>query len=143
MILRILLLSIIIFTFFACTSSKQSKNGDSMSVMVKTESGLQYQDIETGSGKNPSDGDKVTIHLKISDEKGNIIENSYLTQKPVVFTIGKEEVIKGLEEGVKGIKVGGKRKLIIPPEIGFGVRAFKNIPSNSNLIMEVELLEIK
>ena len=143
MIFRFFLYSLICLTFFSCTSSKKLKNDNGMSVLVKTESGLQYQDIETGSGKTPADGDKVSIHLKITDEKGFVIENSYQTQKPVVFTIGKEEVIKGLEEGVKTMKTGGKRKLIIPPEIGFGVRTFRNIPSNSNLIMDVELLEIK
>lgn len=124
----------------ACASSKK----DNSSIQTyKTDSGLEYQDLTIGSGKQPKNGDKVSINLKITDKLGNILEDSFTSKKPVQFTIGKEEVIKGLEEGVKSMQIGGRRKLTVPPELGFADRTTRNVPSSSILIIEVELLDIK
>ncbi len=132
----------VILLFSGCSSQKQTvKQGDSN--LTTTQSGLRYQDLKAGSGSSPTVGQKVTIELVITDENGNVIEDSYKAKRPVVFVMGKDEAITGLEEGISTMKPGGKRKLFIPPELGFGSRSIKNLPANSNLIMEVELLKVE
>lgn len=105
--------------------------------------GLQIEDIKLGEGKEVKAGDTITMHYKGTLLNGTKFDNSYDRGKPFETKIGVGEVIKGWDQGVIGMKVGGKRKLIIPPDLGYGIREIGNIPANSTLVFELELLAIK
>jgi FKBP-type peptidyl-prolyl cis-trans isomerase len=112
---------------------------------ITTKSGLQYQDLKEGTGPEAKAGDKVVVHstgwLKSNKKK---FDSSLDRGEPFEFTLGAGDVIKGWDEGVAGMKVGGKRRLIIPSELGYGKRgAGKDIPPDADLVFEVELLKIK
>jgi peptidylprolyl isomerase len=111
---------------------------------VTTPTGLKYVDLVVGTGASPKPGDRITVHYLGTLEDGKKFDSSYDRGQPFVFQIGVGRVIKGWDEGVMTMKVGGKRKLIIPPELGYGARgAPPVIPPNSTLIFEVELLGIQ
>jgi peptidylprolyl isomerase len=114
---------------------------------VKTESGLRYVDLKEGTGEAAKKGDTVEVHytgwLYNDGKVGKKFDSSVDRGKPFTFMIGGR-VIKGWNEGVVGMKVGGKRKLIIPPELAYGKEgAGDDIPPNATLLFEVELLKIK
>jgi FKBP-type peptidyl-prolyl cis-trans isomerase len=110
---------------------------------VKTESGLQYWDIKVGLGPFAKDGDHVKVHYTGWFTSGKKFDSSVDANQPYEFTIGKGEVIKGWDEGVTGMKVGGKRQLRIPPELAYGEAGFKTIiPPNATLIFDVQLLAV-
>src|SRR6478736_5629012 len=110
---------------------------------VKTDSGLQYWDIKVGTGQVANDGDKVKVHYTGWFTSGKKFDSSVDAHQPYSFTIGKSEVIKGWDEGVTGMKVGGKRQLRIPPELAYGEKGYKDIiPPNSTLIFDVQLLAV-
>jgi FKBP-type peptidyl-prolyl cis-trans isomerase len=112
--------------------------------MVTTASGLQYQDLVIGDGKEAMVGDNVSVHYTGWLEDGTKFDSSLDRGNPFEFTLGMGQVIQGWDEGVAGMKVGGKRKLVIPPDLGYGpTGAGGVIPPNATLIFEVELLEIK
>tara|TARA_Y100001968_G_scaffold151531_1_gene138691 strand:+ start:1921 stop:2880 length:960 start_codon:yes stop_codon:yes gene_type:complete len=114
------------------------------SSMVTTDSGLKYIDSDIGNGDNPEKGDKVVVHYTGTLEDGTKFDSSLDRGKPFEFTIGVGQVIKGWDEGVIGMRIGGKRKLIIPSDLGYGSRgAGKLIPPDATLIFEVELIDIK
>ena len=107
-------------------------------------SGLRITDIEIGSGPEAVAGQTVVVHYRGTLENGKQFDASYDRGKPFTFPLGRGQVIKGWDEGVQGMKVGGKRKLVIPPELGYGTRGAGGvIPPNATLIFEVELLDIK
>jgi FKBP-type peptidyl-prolyl cis-trans isomerase len=113
------------------------------SKIVKTDSGLQYQDLKEGTGDAAKKGDTVEVHYTGWLKNGKKFDSS-VGGKPFEFKLGAGMVIKGWDEGVQGIKVGGKRKLIIPPELGYGKKGAGDvIPPDAELIFEVELLKIK
>ena len=114
--------------------------------MTKTESGLKYRDIEEGKGELPKSGHTCVVHytgwLWERDAKGKKFDSSVDRRVPFAFHVGMEEVIKGWDEGVLGMKPGGKRELLIPPDLAYGERSVGGvIPPNSTLLFEVELLE--
>jgi FKBP-type peptidyl-prolyl cis-trans isomerase len=110
---------------------------------VKTDDGLQYWDIKVGAGDEAKPGDHVKVHYTGWFTGGKKFDSSVDARKPYDFTLGKGEVIKGWDEGVTGMKVGGKRQLRIPPELAYGEAGYKNIiPPNSTLIFDVQLLAI-
>lgn len=100
-------------------------------------------DINVGTGKEVGSGDYVTIHYSGALENGKKFDSSYDRGEPFRTRIGVGEVIEGWDMGVIGMKVGGKRKLIIPPQLAYGDREIGSIPPNSTLIFEVELLDTK
>jgi len=108
-----------------------------------TESGLKYIDHVVGTGPSPQSGQTVTVHYTGTLTDGSKFDSSLDRGQPFEFTIGIGRVIKGWDEGVMSMKVGGKRRLIIPPQLGYGSRNMGPIPPNSTLIFEVELLSVK
>ena len=108
---------------------------------ISTASGLKLSDIKVGTGAEASAGQTVSVNYRGILENGTEFDSSY-GRGAFKFPLGGGQVIKGWDEGVVGMKVGGKRKLIIPPELGYGKRGIGPIPPNSTLIFEVELLEI-
>ena len=108
-----------------------------------TESGLRYVDVQVGEGKSPEQGDTVVVHYTGSLADGKKFDSSRDRDRPFSFKLGSGQVIKGWEEGIATMKVGGRRQLIIPPELGYGQRGAGGvIPPNATLIFDVELLEI-
>jgi FKBP-type peptidyl-prolyl cis-trans isomerase FkpA len=116
--------------------------------MNTTPSGLQYTDVTTGEGDAAQQGQHVTVHytgwLYENGEAGEKFDSSRDRNEPFDFPLGAGWVIKGWDEGVQGMKVGGQRTLIIPPGLGYGARGAGGvIPPNATLKFDVELLEIE
>ena len=108
---------------------------------VKTDSGLQYWDIRVGTGAEAKSGNHVKVHYTGWFTTGKKFDSSVDAHQPYSFTLGQGSVIKGWDEGVTGMKVGGKRQLRIPPELAYGEKGYKNIiPPNATLIFDVQLL---
>lgn len=108
---------------------------------VTTPSGLKYQDLVVGKGPVPKIGNRVMVHYEGWLTSGQKFDSSVDRRQPFTFTLGRGEVIKGWDEGVATMHVGGKRKLTIPPGLAYGNRAVGGvIPPNATLIFEVELL---
>jgi FKBP-type peptidyl-prolyl cis-trans isomerase len=117
------------------------------SEMTTTESGLQYADRGIGEGREAVSGDTVQVHytgwLWVDGERGSKFDSSVDRGQPFMFVLGAGRVIRGWDEGVAGMKVGGKRELIIPPDLGYGARGAGGvIPPNATLNFEVELINI-
>lgn len=111
--------------------------------VITTESGLQYVDVVEGTGATPQTGQTVVVHYTGTLEDGTKFDSSRDRNQPFSFPIGRGRVISGWDEGLSTMKVGGQRKLIIPPELGYGARGAGGvIPPNATLIFDVELLSI-
>jgi FKBP-type peptidyl-prolyl cis-trans isomerase len=122
------------------TSAPTKVTGDG----VKTDSGLVYWDIRVGNGDVAKEGSHVRVHYTGWLTTGKKFDSSVDAGKPFDFTIGNGEVIKGWEEGVAGMKVGGKRQLRIPPALGYGAEGYPGvIPANATLIFDVQLLGVQ
>lgn len=111
---------------------------------AKNMDGLKIEDITVGTGEAAVAGRVVTVNYLGTLTNGSKFDSSYDRNEPFSFTLGAGEVIKGWDEGVAGMKVGGKRKLTIPPELGYGAAGAGGvIPPNATLIFEVELLKVE
>jgi FKBP-type peptidyl-prolyl cis-trans isomerase FkpA len=115
--------------------------------MITTDSGLQYEDTTTGDGAEAKAGQQVSVHytgwLYNDGVKGAKFDSSKDRNDPFGFGLGGGQVIKGWDEGVQGMKVGGKRTLVIPPQLGYGARGAGGvIPPNATLMFDVELLGV-
>lgn len=112
--------------------------------VITTPSGLKYVDLKEGTGPAAKKGDTVEVHYTGWLKDGKKFDSSLDRGQPFSFPLGAGRVIKGWDEGVAGMKVGGKRKLIIPPDLAYGARGAGGvIPPNAELTFEVELLKIK
>jgi len=110
---------------------------------VTTSSGLQYVELTVGTGATAQAGQTVTVHYTGWLENGTKFDSSVDRGHPFSFPLGAGRVIKGWDEGVQGMKVGGKRKLTIPSSLGYGARGAGGvIPPNATLIFDVELLDL-
>ena len=110
---------------------------------VTNASGLKYVDVVVGKGASPAAGKTVKVHYTGTLEDGKKFDSSVDRNEPFSFTIGVGQVIKGWDEGVMTMKVGGKRKLIIPSKLGYGAQgAGGAIPPNATLLFDVELLDV-
>ncbi len=122
------------------TSAPTKVTGDG----VKTASGLIYWDIRVGNGEVAKEGSRVRVHYTGWLTSGKKFDSSVDAGTPFDFRIGNGEVIKGWEEGVAGMKVGGKRQLRIPAELGYGAAGYPGvIPANATLIFDVQLLAVQ
>ncbi len=130
---------VIIFVIFIISCGSNEGN------MQKLENGLLIEDIVVGDGNEAKDHNKVVVNYTGTLENGSVFDSSLKPGRdPFTFTLGVGSVIKGWDQGVKGMKVGGKRKLVIPPELGYGDKGAGNvIPPNTTLYFEVELLEVE
>jgi FKBP-type peptidyl-prolyl cis-trans isomerase len=111
---------------------------------VATSSGLKSEDLKEGAGAAAKSGDTVDVHYTGWLKDGTKFDSSVDRGQPFSFPLGAGRVIKGWDEGVQGMKVGGKRRLIIPPDLAYGARGAGGvIPPNAELTFEVELLKIR
>ncbi len=111
---------------------------------IQTASGLKYIDLQEGTGASPQVGKTLTVHYTGTLANGTKFDSSVDKGKPIEFVMGRQQVIKGWEEGLITMKVGGRRRLIIPPHLGYGPTGRPpDIPGNSTLIFDVELLGVK
>ena len=107
-----------------------------------TPSGLQYIDLVEGTGASPRVGQDVTVHYKGTFTNGTPFDSS-IGKPPMTFKLGVTPMIKGWDEGIMTMKVGGKRKLIVPPDLAYGAAGRPGIPPNTTLIFELDLLDVK
>lgn len=122
-------------------AAKDTKKSDSKT--VTTASGLKYTDVVVGKGASPVAGKQVKVHYTGTLENGKKFDSSVDRNDPFSFTIGVGQVIPGWDEGVMTMKVGGKRKLIIPSKLGYGASGAGGvIPPNATLLFDVELLDV-
>src|SRR5512141_1588173 len=136
----------IILAALPASGNEKEKKGESK--MQKTPSGLQYEDVKVGTGASPKTGQTCVMHytgwLWENGAKGKKFDSSVDRGSPFEFQIGRGMVIRGWDEGVATMKVGGKRTLLIPPDLGYGARGAGGvIPPNATLVFDVELLGIK
>jgi FKBP-type peptidyl-prolyl cis-trans isomerase len=111
---------------------------------LKTDSGLQYWDIKIGTGEVAKEGSHVKVHYTGWLTTGQKFDSSVGTNQPFDLTLGQGDVIKGWDEGIVGMKVGGKRQLRIPPDLAYGAEGHPpQIPQNATLIFDVQLVAIK
>lgn len=143
----ILALGIFVYFIFGFNQKASDTASDTVSTSQTTNetvpADLKIEDIKVGTGKEVKSGDTVVIHYKGTLANGKQFDNSYDRGEPFETQIGVGGVIKGWDIGVVGMKVGGKRKLTIPPSLGYGDQDRGPIPANSTLIFELELLEVK
>ena len=121
----------------------QGMPGASDEGMTTTPSGLQYRDEQVGTGQEARRGDHVSVHYTGTLQDGKKFDSSRDRGQPFEFALGAGMVIRGWDEGVAGMKIGGRRRLVIPPELGYGARAIGPIPPNSTLVFDVELLGVR
>jgi FKBP-type peptidyl-prolyl cis-trans isomerase len=135
-VLAVGLVAILVFLSVNADDKKDEK-------VIKTDSGLQYVDLKVGDGAAAKKGDTVEVHYTGWLKDGTKFDSSVDRKEPFPFKLGAGDVIKGWDEGVAGMKVGGKRKLIIPSELAYGKKGRGKIPADAELTFEVELLKIK
>ncbi len=111
---------------------------------MKTSSGLEYIEIEAGTGAQAAAGKTVKVHYTGKFPEGKVFDSSVPRGEPLEFVLGTGRVIRGWDEGIALMKVGGKAQLVIPPELAYGARGAGGvIPPNATLVFDVELVDVK
>lgn len=124
-------------------AAASSRTTTSSGKLIAMADGLQYEDLKVGTGPQPTKGGTVRVHYVGTLLNGTKFDSSRDRNEPFTFAIGEGQVIRGWDEGVGTMRVGGLRKLVIPPALAYGSRAVGPIPANSTLVFEVELLAIE
>jgi FKBP-type peptidyl-prolyl cis-trans isomerase FkpA len=143
--MRTILTFLAVILLAGCSTSQRTLPGEQTTMEKKfLPSGLSYIEITPGTGEQARAGQQVTVHYTGYLTNGKKFDSSVDRGKPYTFALGAGRVIKGWEEGIEGMKVGEKRKLIIPPNLGYGSRgAGEAIPPNAELVFDVELLKVE
>lgn len=144
-------LLILVFAIAGCGKKEDKKEAKGKTGIPEitvaadtTETGLVIQDIKIGSGKAAKMGNYVTLHYAGWLTDGKLFDSSIKRNKPFTLRIGAGQVIQGWEEGIQGMKVGGKRRLTIPPDLAYGEEGYaKVIPPNATLVFDLELLSVR
>lgn len=140
----LIVLVIIIGIAMLANSQKKPINNESKEINMTNEtSDLKIEDLKVGDGAEAKSGNTISVNYLGTLTNGTKFDSSYDRNQPFEFTLGAGQVIEGWDKGFAGMKVGGKRKLTIPPSLGYGEQAVSTIPANSTLVFEVELLEVK
>jgi FKBP-type peptidyl-prolyl cis-trans isomerase FkpA len=143
-IVVVLVVIVALGAFFAVQKQNTRTAATGGGNMTTTQSGLQYQDLVVGTGVEAVAGKSVTVHYTGTLQDGSKFDSSVDRGQPFTFTLGAGQVIRGWDEGVAGMKVGGKRKLVIPPGLAYGAQGYPPvIPPNATLTFDVELLDVK
>ena len=116
--------------------------GIELSAMTRSVSGLYTRDLASGSGVRVTTGDLVRVQYTVHLANGTFVAGANPGGAPLEFRLGRRQVIAGWDEGVMGMRVGGKRQLVVPPSLAYGARANGNIPPNSILVFTIELVGI-
>lgn len=111
---------------------------------MKTQSGLDYIELEEGKGKKAEAGKTVAVHYTGKFQDGRVFDSSVSRGEPIEFVLGQGMVIRGWDEGIAMMRVGGKAQLIIPPDLAYGEKGASGvIPPNATLVFDVELVKVK
>ncbi len=141
-IVVILVLAIAVVLVLGLKGTKNNVTEAPIKAVMNETQNLKIEDITAGTGKAAENGDTLTVNYKGTLTDGKQFDSSYDRGQPFKFTLGAGQVIAGWDQGFLGMKVGGKRRLTIPPELGYGSRgAGASIPPDSTLVFEVELLD--
>lgn len=125
------------------TEEPQKENSQPASPSAQNQTDLKIEDLKVGQGKEVKKGDTAQVHYLGTLTNGEKFDSSYDRNQPFEFQVGAGQVIEGWDQGLLGMKIGGKRKLTIPPTLGYGNQPIGTIPANSTLIFEIELITIK
>lgn len=141
---RIIAIIVVLLIAVSAIAYLFSKRGGSSGTEVTTASGLKYTDTVVGTGATPQKGQTLSVHYTGTLENGTKFDSSRDKGKPMDFRLGLDPMIKGWDEGFATMKVGGRRKLIIPSALGYGPQGKPpTIPGNSKLLFDIELLGVK
>lgn len=135
----------ILYVGYSFTPTKSDTQNEVAVITNKTTyiEGMTIEDLKVGTGKTAEAGTTVSVHYVGTLTNGTKFDSSRDRGNPFTFALGAGQVIEGWDKGVAGMKVGGLRKLTIPPDLAYGNRAIGSIPANSTLVFEVELLDVK
>ena len=146
-IAAIAILAIVLLFYFSGKFFPQKENGSSdnnINKEIVMENGLKIEDVKLGTGAEAKEGNMITAHYTGTLLDGTKFDSSLDRGTPFSFQLGSGQVIAGWDQGVLGMKVGGKRKLTIPPDLAYGEQGIPGaIPSNATLIFEIELLSVQ
>ena len=144
---RLLVNALIVFTLilgFSLTACGGDSNNDNIDKnAITTASGLKYYDLTVGTGDSPTSGQTVVVNYTGWLQDGTQFDSSVNSGQPFSFQLGTGAVIPGWDEGLATMKPGGKRQLVIPPDLAYGATGYGDIPPNATLVFEVELLAVE
>lgn len=143
---RLIVLTVLALGLFGAAScSKKNKGGAGSATQAAATGGLVVEEVKAGSGPVAEKGKTVSVHYTGTFTDGKKFDSSHDRGQPIEFPLGAGMVIKGWDQGIEGMKVGGKRKLTIPPDLAYGARGTPGgpIPPNATLVFDVELVAVK